>query len=39
VETDARDALMKEIMTILEEQLSPECLVEVRDLLADYLDD
>jgi Histidine kinase-, DNA gyrase B-, and HSP90-like ATPase len=38
VETDAREMLMTEVMAILEEQLSPECLAEVRDLLADYLD-
>lgn len=39
VETEARDALMAEIMQILEEQLSPKCLVEVRDLLGDYLEE
>ena len=39
VETEARDGLLAEIMEILEEQLSPKCLVEVRDLLADYLDE
>ena len=39
VETEARDALMIEIMGILEEELSPKCLVEVRELLADYLDE
>jgi predicted Ser/Thr protein kinase len=39
LETEARDALMIEIMGILEEELSPKCLVEVRELLADYLDE
>lgn len=37
VENDARDGLITEIMAILEEQLSPKCLAEVRDLLSDYL--
>lgn len=39
IETDARDAQISEIMAILEEQLSPECLVEVRELLVDYIDE
>lgn len=39
VETEARDALMAEIMQILEEQLSPKCLFDVRELLADYLEE
>lgn len=39
IETDARDALMTEMLAILEEQLSPECLAEVRNLLTDYIDE
>ena len=39
VETEARDALMAEIMEVLDEQLSPKCLTEVRELLADFLDE
>lgn len=39
VETEAREALMIEIMAILDEELSPKCLVEVRELLSDFLDD
>ena len=37
VENDARDELIQEIMAILEEQLSPKCMAEVRDLLSDYM--
>lgn len=37
VENDARDELIQEIMAILEEQLSPKCMAEVRELLSDYL--
>lgn len=37
VENDARDELILEITAILEEQLSPECMAEVRELLSDYL--
>ena len=37
VENDARDELIQEIREILEEQLSPKCMAEVRDLLSDYL--
>lgn len=39
VETEARDALMAEIMDVLDDQLSPKCLAEVRELLADFLDE
>jgi len=37
LETETRDELIQEIMEILEEQLSPRCMSEVRDLLSDYL--
>lgn len=37
LETEARDELIQEIIEILEEQLSPKCMTEVRDLLSDYL--
>ena len=37
IETEARDELIQEIMEILEEQLSPKCMSEVRSLLSDYL--
>lgn len=37
VETEARDALMADIMEVLEEGLSPACLIEVRELLAELL--
>lgn len=39
VELEARDALMSEIMEVLDEQLSPACLEEVRELLADFLEE
>jgi hypothetical protein len=39
VEAEAREALMAEIMEVLDEQLSPKCLDEVRGLLADFLDE
>lgn len=39
VEVEAREALMAEIMELLDEQLSPKCLAEVRELLADFLDE
>ena len=37
LETEARDELIEEILEILEEQLSPKCMTEVRSLLSDYL--
>lgn len=37
VENDARNELIAEIMEILEEGLSPKCMSEVRELLADYI--
>lgn len=39
VEAEARDSLMAEIMEVLDEQLSPKCLEEVRELLVDFLED
>lgn len=39
VEIEARDALMREVMEILDDGLSPNCLAEVRELLEDYLDE
>lgn len=39
VETEARESLIAEIMEVLDEQLSPKCLSEVRELLADFLDE
>lgn len=39
VELEARGALLAEIMDLLDEQLSPGCVEEVREILADYLDD
>lgn len=39
VELEAKEALMTEILAILDDQLSPECIGEVRDLLADYIDE
>lgn len=39
VEVETRAAMMAEIMELLDEQLSPDCLEEVREILADFLDE
>lgn len=37
LENEARDELLTEILAVLEDQLSPRCMAEVRNLLSDYL--
>jgi len=39
VESDARDQLISEIMNLLDEQLSPKCLREVKEILSDYIEE
>ena len=39
VELEARSTLIAEIIELLDEQLSPGCVDEVREILADYLDE
>lgn len=39
VENEARTALIAEVMELLDEQLSPDCVSEVREILADYFED